>query len=134
MHLSLNNVFHLPYGQTEDAKFKGIALTDLISEVETVFLIFHANKDKFGIQIKLIVFVLKGLNGMETNVWHALEEKHGNHSKDVNAQQDTSLQEFDVKNSLILNVRMFQIASGMEFNVSVTKDLKLLVLLVNVME
>ena len=66
--LFLKNVSLLLIGWMVVAKYKVHALRVAISEVETAFLMFLANKVKFGAMTSLIASVLKGLSGMETNV------------------------------------------------------------------
>ena len=68
--------------------------------METVSHIFPVKMVKFGTTIRLIVFALRELSGMETKAWLVQEERHGSPSKVVNVQLDSSLVDLDVKKSL----------------------------------
>ena len=65
--LSLKDVCLLHNGIMAAVKLEVLVLMVLILEVEAVFLMFLAKMAKCGIKIRLIVYVLKELNGMETS-------------------------------------------------------------------
>lgn len=62
---------------------------------------------------------------MVINVYHVVVEEFGKHLLDVNVLQDISLPVQDAKNSIVKNVNLYLMQSGMVNNAFVIKDFKL---------
>jgi len=107
-----------------NAQLQVVVLLEVTLELEIVCLIYLAKKVKYGVLLWLIVFVLKEHNGMVINVYHVVVEEFGNHLLDVNVLQDISLPVQDAKNSIVKNVNLYLMQSGMANNAFVIKDFK----------
>jgi len=107
-----------------NAQLQIVVLLEVTLELEIVCLIYLAKKVKYGVLLWLIVFVLKEHNGMVINVYHVVVEEFGKHLLDVNVLQDISLPVQDAKNSIVKNVNLYLMQSGMVNNAFVIKDFK----------
>lgn len=107
-----------------NAQLQIVVLLEVTLELEIVCLTYLAKEVKYGVLLWLIVYVLKVHNGMVINVYHVVVEEFGNHLWDVNVLQDISLPVQDAKNSIVKDVNLYLMHSGMVNNAFVIKDFK----------